>query len=456
MDVCISPRTHPRRCWFRFFARGATAVTFALLLLPIYEPRALSQTTDGSSARQSQKSAASISAPVIRAKVNEVLVPVVVRDAHGHPVDNLSRDDFQVFDNGKPQTITGFTVVKRDSENSAVNSSAPGSGVNDGSAVPQPNSSPARVVAFLFDDFNLTDTDLPYAQQSAIKALDASLSPSDFAVVLSTSGINSGVTRDHEKLKQAVLALKVSNLLRSSEHECGNVDYYTADQIVNKADVLALQAMAIEVFHCFKKGLVLEAAEAIARTNAERAIQMGERNYQANLGAIRLILNKLMAPLPGQHIIVVISPGFLAATPEAARMESEILDIAARSNTIIDTIDARGLYTLDADAAVGRKLDQASQRLLDQYHRSSMGAASGVMEELADGTGGTFYHNNNDLEGGLKTLLAGAECRYLLAFSPAKMKPRVHHSLKVKVNERGLTVQARSGYSTPAPEKHKG
>src|SRR5580698_9334588 len=104
MDVCISPRTHPRRCWFRVFARGAIAVTFALLLLPIYEPRALSQTTDGSSARQSQESAALSSAPVIRAKVNEVLVPVVVRDAHGHPVDNLSKDDFQVFDNGKPQT----------------------------------------------------------------------------------------------------------------------------------------------------------------------------------------------------------------------------------------------------------------------------------------------------------------------------------------------------------------
>src|SRR5262249_51638706 len=104
---------------------------------------------------------------------------------------------------------------------------------------------------------------------------------------------------------------------------------------------------------------------------------------------------------------------------------------------------------------VGRKLDEASQRLLDQYHRTSMSAASGVMEELADGTGGTFYHNNNDLEGGFKTLLAGAECRYLLAFSPAKLKPRVHHSLKVKVDGPGLRVQARSGYSAPAPKKHK-
>jgi VWFA-related protein len=391
--------------------------------------------------------------PVIRSFANEVLVPVVVRDARGHAVDTLSKDDFQIFDNGKLQTITGFTKVIR-SNTAAVDSPVIRSTTDEFTALSQLGAQGQRVVAFLFDDLNLTDIDLPYAKQSAIRALDSALGPLDFAVVLSTSGTNSGVTRDHEKLKQSILALKVSNLLRSNEHECHNVDYYMADRIVNKADVQALQAMTIEVFHCFKR-ITMEAAEDIARTTAERSVQMGERNYQANLGAIKLILDKLMAPLPGQHIIVVISPGFFAPTPEAASMKSDVMDIAARANTVIDTVDVRGLYAFGGDAEVGRKLDEASQRLLDQYKRSSMDAVSGVMEELADGTGGTFFHNNNDLESGFKTLLSGTESRYLLAFSPAKMKPRVHHSLKVKVNERGLSVQARSSYSTPAAEKHK-
>lgn len=83
-----------------------------------------------------------------------------------------------------------------------------------------------------------------------------------------------------------------------------------------------------------------------------------------------------------------------------------------------------------------------------------MDADSEVMEELADGTGGTFYHNNNDLEAGLKTLISGADYTYLLAFS-MKAKPRSSHKLRVKVNQPGLTVQARRGYSIPAPEKHK-
>jgi hypothetical protein len=67
-------------------------------------------------ARQQQEKPIPNSAPVIRSSVNEVLVPVVVRNAQGHAVGTLKKDDFQLFDDGKQQVITGFTVVKRISE----------------------------------------------------------------------------------------------------------------------------------------------------------------------------------------------------------------------------------------------------------------------------------------------------------------------------------------------------
>src|SRR5277367_5779603 len=76
-------------------------------------------------AQQSQQTAAPTPPAAIKANVNEVLVPVVVRDAQGRAVSNLSKSDFQVFDNGKPQTITGFTIIKRAAEASPANSSAP-------------------------------------------------------------------------------------------------------------------------------------------------------------------------------------------------------------------------------------------------------------------------------------------------------------------------------------------
>src|SRR5215472_2715176 len=116
--------------------------------------------------------------PVVRSFVNEVLVPVVVRDAQGHVVGNLTKDDFQVFDNGKPQTLTGFTIIKRATETSAANSSAPSPDATNSPAVSQPTSPPQRFVFFLFDNYNLTYTDLASAQQAAIKALN-SLAPAE-------------------------------------------------------------------------------------------------------------------------------------------------------------------------------------------------------------------------------------------------------------------------------------
>jgi VWFA-related protein len=78
------------------------------------------------------------------------------------------------------------------------------------------------------------------------------------------------------------------------------------------------------------------------------------------------------------------------------------------------------------------------------------------MAELADGTGGTYFHNDNNLEAGLSNLLAGPEYLYLLAFSTANMKFNgAYHNLKVKVNQNGVSVQARHGYFALEAEKTK-
>ena len=151
-------------------------------------------------------------------------------------------------------------------------------------------------------------------------------------------------------------------------------------------------------------------------------------------------------------------PGFLTLTPGAMAEKSHILDLAAQANITISALDARGLYTTEIDASErgGSSVQDLMTGQHAQYHSDTMTLDEDVMSELADGTGGTFFHNSNDLEGGLKGLAQGPEYLYLLEFSPEKFKPDgSYHRLKVKVNPDGLKVQARRGYFAPAPPKNK-
>jgi len=77
-----------------------------------------------------------------------------------------------------------------------------------------------------------------------------------------------------------------------------------------------------------------------------------------------------------------------------------------------------------------------------------------VMAELANGTGGTFFHNNNDLENGLKGLAAAPDYLYLLQVSLKDVKSTgTYHRLQVKVDQHDVDVQARRGYFAPKATK---
>jgi hypothetical protein len=88
---------------------------------------------------------------------------------------------------------------------------------------------------------------------------------------------------------------------------------------------------------------------------------------------------------------------------------------------------------------------------LSQYEIQEATADAYVLEELADGTGGSFFHNNNDLEGGFRRLTTAPEFYYLLGFSPQNLKYDGHyHRLTVKLKDAGkFSVQARKGYYAP-------
>jgi len=406
----------------------------------------------------------------LQVHVRSVLVPVVVRDAQGRAVGDLKQEDFKVFDQGKRRTIIGFTLVKAESAGNAktavdASGSEPSKAANV-SEVRSPLQLPTeakRYIVFLFDDRHLGAVELEEVKHAGIRMLEQPLADGDRAVVLSFLGVNSGMTHDRVTLQAAISKLKAQQMNQNDHSQCPYVDYYTADQILNKRSKTEWDIAYERAANCSHKSSATGPAdgtgfvEQLVRSAADQALMIGDQDVRATLSYIRDVVHT-MSKLSGQRTLVLVSPGFFAGTNEALALQSQILDLAASSNVTVSTLNALGL----SGGHVGASQTTAGSVFANitgqpiQSQLGSLGANEEILTELAEGTGGTYFHNSNDLEGGLRILTAGPEYSYLLEFSLQEVKPNgTYHPLKVEVMRSGITLQARRGYFAPQPPNRK-
>jgi VWFA-related protein len=437
--------------------RGAVA---ALLVLSVICARGQAPTAPQTTAEMSSHDAPA----TFSTKVNLVMVPVVVRDAKGKAIGTLKKEDFQLFDKGKPQVISKFSIEK------AGDAVIPADVATDEAAPDKPAAPAApiaqRFVLYLFDDVHTTTADLMQARNAADKHLTESMDASTRAAIFTTSGQgNLDFTDDRAKLHEALMKLMARPTMEARGSDCPDLSYFEADRIQNKNDQTALHAAAQEVLATCAPPppvpppvpqSVIDAAEqnaeGLTRATASRVIAVGERDTRLALTTLENAIRRLSAA-PGERALILVSAGFFL-TDDLRPEETEIMDRAIRANVRINSLNARGLYVEipggDASTRDTVNIQQATNLKTEYDHQSAL-ADEDVMAELADATGGRYFHNSNDLKGGFTELGATPEFVYVLGFSPQNLKlDGAYHALKVKLaNPHGLELEARRGYYAP-------
>jgi len=408
-------------------------------------------------------------------KVNLVSVPVVVRDSAGRTVGNLKQEDFQLFDKGKLQVITKFSMEQ--SEFTAVQTSAAAGSKQQpqpqANPIPAKPALPERYIAYLFDDVHLQRADLLQTRRAVNRHLDEALDPGSRAAIFTTSGrMMADFTDNIEKLHQAVNSVQPWTSGPDPQLDCPPISFYMADLLANKllyfsgflftdeklAGMVnggqADQALSAALSEGATCGFGVDAAHLLdsirqLRIAIHRVLEYGNHETTFSLGAVMDIIRRMSA-MPGSRTIVLVSPGFLL-TRENRSAEYDVLDRALRANVAVNTIDMRGLYTMAGADASQRGAQSSAGGYLTQAENSAASDADDVLGELADGTGGTFFHNDNGLKEGLNLLAARPEYLYVLGFSPENLKyDGSYHELKVKAaNLRNVTLQVRRGYWAP-------
>jgi VWFA-related protein len=387
-----------------------------------------------------------------KVRVNLVLVRVVVRDAQGKVVSNLKKEDFRLYDNRKLQNISSFSIETPEKRTaSAIAPTTPDSSsadVADRKAVVLPQ----RFVSMVFDDVHLSMADAVFVRDSATRFFGA-LAASDRVSLNTTSGqLTQEFTDDHEKLSKALLGILPRPMTSQGFHDCPDVSYYQADLIVNKSDVQALAVATDEALQCAFNGdtTMMAAAQRLAEAAAYRAVAQGDSETQYAYRHLEDVVRRL-TNMPGQRILVLVSPGFISSTLQSEA--SEMVDRATRANIVINTIDARGLYAPDVggDIADPPRDNYRTAGYKVSYRVAAQLAQQDVLAQLADGTGGNFYHNRNDVDEAMREAGAAPAISYLLGFSPQNLKiDGRFHTLKVTLTSKEkYGIQARHGYFAP-------
>ncbi|MFZ0640420.1 MAG: VWA domain-containing protein [Candidatus Acidiferrales bacterium] len=397
-------------------------------------------------------------AATVRVQTNAVQVGVVVRDSKGQVVSGLKPEDFAVYDNGKKQTLSQFSIETH-TLRTAVSQAEPTATTDLEAQQPEK----PRYVALYFDDLNTQFGDMRHVQLAAENFIRTGIGPEDQVALFTASSLETiDFGSNAPEILDAIEKLRFHG--RTIENSgCPRITLYDAYVIANRLDPATYQVILQEAVHC---NCIGEAnldptcpiqQETLIRAESRQMWDSIREMSQDTLNSVQAVVDYL-AKRPGRRVLVLASSGFLTGTMEAD--VDKVIDSALHAGVVINTLDAKGLYTEfpNQEQMDGQSVDMDDRVAVHNAESfgPAMTSATGAMVDFAVGTGGRFFHNRNDLAAGYYSLAAAPQTEYVLGFAPEKEEFNgKFHKLKVEVKTPGkFDVQARPGYFAPTKESN--
>ena len=352
-------------------------------------------------------------APTFRTGVNIVRVDVIVADDDGKPVTDLAKEEFEIIEDGRTQTIELFRHIHIESTQSAA--PRPRQVLNRDTEEREAARDDVRVFGILLADYQVCGQ-RSRAVRDAMAAFIRKLGPNDLIAVMNPlmSVRDLVFTYDHDAVLQTIQRFE------------GRRGDYTPRN-------------AIEEQHNLQLGGAERIRMAVVR---DALIALSVR-----LGSMR----------EGRKSLIFVGEGFPGSWLTDVRQLREVTQAANRHNTSIYAIDPRGLVA--GGDATRNRASGMRRRPIGQRLRMTQD----TLRELSDETDGRAIVDRNALEDGLNQILRDSSFYYLLGYSStATQADGKFHQIRVRVKRAKVDVRARKGYwastaedasraATPAP-----
>jgi len=417
---------------------GVSSVVVAAMVA--VSPAATQQRREEGAQGQTSRFAASATA---------IIVDVVVRNRQGAPVTDLRLEDFELLEDGVPQTIADLTAVgpgvaiagaaRRPNNPSSARTSDPPAAARTAVTTP-------TFVALVFD--RLSPETRALAHKGALAYLDTHHEDDFAGVFLADRSLLTiqTFTNDRTRLRQAIRDV-ASRATSGSSFEIVDGKGGTHPSL---PDVASAE-------HDGRP----PAPADLARYAEDLFLKLNREYHGYGTTDALLALTTALGTLPGRKTVVFFAEGVSIPDPVLPRFR-DVIATANRSNVSIYTIDAAGLRVHSKDAETRRAVQQlgnagvtlgpdgsnmSSTRSLELNEDVLRRDPRTGLTMLAEQTGGFLVQSTNDLGGAFHRIDADRRFHYLLTYTPRNPEFKGEwRTLTVNVPGRPVTVRARAGY----------